>query len=468
MHTIEPRLDAPLLNPALVSFGLFLFATLSFAADWPGFRGPNGSGISDGHNLPVVFGTNTNLLWKTTVPAGNSSPVIAGDRVFLAGYKGEQRIASCFDRKNGVQLWERSIQASRIERKTGPNDPASSTPVVDGQNLYVLFSGFGLVSYTVDGRERWRTALEPFSQPHGMSSSPLMADNLIIILADQVTNSHIAAFETSTGKLKWRTPRPNFVGGYSTPLFSRGEIVAAGPLELVAYAPATGARLWSAGRMGVMPVSSPICDGDRFFVNNGAVPPFESLIKDLKADRNGDGKLTPDEFPDPSFREAVLAIDRAYGNGDGAVDKQEWDGALKLMQTLNALVAVRIDGTQRRELWRMTRSLPEVSSPLLYQDVLYLIKDGGILTSINPADGKIFKQERLTGVEGRYFASPVAADGKLFVVNESGKAAVIKAGREWQLLAVNDLGERCYATPALANGKILVRTSHILWSFGSK
>jgi hypothetical protein len=145
-----------------------------------------------------------------------------------------------------------------------------------------------------------------------------------------------------------------------------------------------------------MPVSSPVCDDTCFFVNNGAVPPFESLVNDLKADRNGDGRLTPDEFPDPSFKEAVLAIDRAYGNGDGAVDKQEWDGALKLMQTLNALVAVRINGRQPMESWRMTRSLPEVSSPLLYQNVLYLLKDGGILTSVNPADGSVLKQERLT------------------------------------------------------------------------
>ena len=155
-----------------------------------------------------------------------------------------------------------------------------------------------------------------------------------------------------------------------------------------------------------MPAGSPICDGDRLFVNNGAVPPFEALAKEMKGDRNGDGKLTPDEFPDPSFKEAVRAIDRAYGNGDGAVDKQEWDGALKLMQTLNALVAVRVEGNKPKELWRTAKSLADVSSPLLYRNVLYLLKDGGILTALNPEDGSVLKQERLAGALGRYFASP--------------------------------------------------------------
>ena len=217
-----------------------------------------------------------------------------------------------------------------------------------------------------------------------------------------------------------------------------------------------------------MPIGSPVCDGDRVFVNNGSVPPFEALAKELKADRNGDGKLTPDEFPDPSFKEAVLAIDRVYGNGDGAVDQAEWDGALKLMQTLNALVAVRVEGSKSKELWRITKSLPDVPSPLLYQNVLYLLKDGGILTSVDPDTGEVIRRERLAGAPGRYFASPVAADGKIYTVSESGKIAVVQAGRQWELLTVNNLGEECYATPALAQRQLLVRTRRALWAFGGK
>jgi outer membrane protein assembly factor BamB len=138
------------------------------------------------------------------------------------------------------------------------------------------------------------------------------------------------------------------------------------------------------------------------------------------------------------------------------------------MQTLNALVAVQAEDSQPKELWRITKSLPDVPSPLLYQDVLYLLKDGGILTSVDPETGDVLRRERLAGAEGRYFASPVAGDGKVFAVSEAGKIAVVKAGREWELLAANDLGEECYATPALAEKRILVRTKHALWAFGGK
>ena len=446
----------------------FLPSLSGEAADWPRFRGPNGSGVSEARDLPMEFGPGKNLAWKVNAPPGSSSPVIAGDRVWLAGYEGNRRLVWCLDLKNGAQLWERSIEAVRTERKSVPNDAASSTPVTDGSNAYVLFSDVGLVAYALDGGERWRVPLGPFTPPHGMSSSPILTGDVVVIVADQIADSYIAAFDAASGKPRWKTPRPNFVGGYSTPVVCRGQVLAAGPLELVAYAPMTGKRLWSAPKMGVMPIGSAVSHKDRVFVNNGAVPPFESLAKELKADRNGDGKLTPDEFPDPSFKEAVLAIDRVYGNGDGAVDKAEWDGALKLMQTLNALVAVQVEGSQPKELWRITKSLPDVPSPLLYQNVLYLLKDGGIMTSVDPETGDVLRRERLAGAEGRYFASPVAGDGKIFAVSEAGKIAVVKAGREWELLTVNALGEECYATPALAEKQILVRTQRALWAFGGK
>jgi outer membrane protein assembly factor BamB len=447
---------------------LLLVARLSvssLASDWPRFRGPNGSGVGQTEKLPIEFGPGTNLQWRIPVLEGSSSPIIASNRVWLTGYSGNRRSILCLNLETGIVLWERSLESVRSERKSAPNDAASSTPVTDGRNVYALFSEIGLVSYAADGQERWRRSLGPLNQPHGMSSSPMLVEDSIIVLADQVSDSSISAFDTRTGELKWKVPRPNLVGGYSTPVLFREQIVVGGPAELVAYAPGDGKRLWSAPKMGVMPVGSPVCDGNRVFVNNGAVPPFESLAKEFKADRNGDGKLTPDEFPDPSFKEAVLAIDRIYGNGDGAVDKAEWDGALHLMQVLNALVAVRVDNGQTKELWRMTKGLPEVASPLLYEGLLYLLRDGGILGVVNPEDGRIFNQERLNDAGGRYFASPVAANNKLYTVNESGVVCVVQAGDDWQQLKTNELREECYATPAIAKNTIVVRTKHTLWAF---
>jgi outer membrane protein assembly factor BamB len=460
-------------NPGLIVLAAFAFA-FDFAAnlawgspatDWPRFRGPNGSGISAARNLPVEFGPNTNLAWKTSVPAGISSPVIANGRVFLTGFDGDRLLTRCLDLKSGRRLWERSVESVRHERKSKPNDAASCTPATDGTNVYALFSGFGLVAYSWSGGERWRKPLGPFNPPHGMASSPILAHGNVIVLADQVTNSNITAFDIVSGKEQWRMARGNFVGGYSTPLLLGNDVVVSGPIEMIGYSAKTGERRWSVPRMGVMPVASPVCEGNRIFAYNDAVPPFESLAREMKGDRNGDGKLEPDEFPDPSFKEAVLAIDRNYGNRDGAIDQTEWDGALRLMNTMNALVAARIEGSQVTESWRTSKIFGAAASPLLYQDVLYLVRNGGILSVVDPRTGQRLQQERVPGLDGNIFASPVAADGKVYIVNAAGKLAVIAAAREPQTLKVNDLGESCYATPAIVDEMILVRSEHTLWAF---
>jgi outer membrane protein assembly factor BamB len=188
----------------------------------------------------------------------------------------------------------------------------------------------------------------------------------------------------------------------------------------------------------------------------------------MKGDRDGDGKISPDEFPDPSFKEAVRAIDRVYGNGDGAVNQEEWDGALKLMRTMNSLVAVDLDGAQSRERWRTSKLLTDTASPLLYRGLLYLVKNGGLLATVDPDSGEILRQDRIPGIEGSIFASPVAADGKLFILNESGNLSVLQSGRDWRVLAVNDLGANCYATPAIVDGIIVVRSERDLWAFQNK
>src|SRR5205809_388558 len=202
--------------------------------------------------------------------------------------------------------------------------------------------------------------------------------------------------------------------------------------------------------------------------SSGEILPSPFRSAQMKADRNGDGKISPDEFPDPSFKEAVRAIDRVYGNGDGSVDQKEWDGALQLMRTMNSFVAVDLDGRQSKERWRTTRMLTDAASPLLYRGLLYLVKNGGLLASVDPESGEILGQDRIAGVEGNFFASPVAADGKLFLVNESGKLAVLEAGRDWHVLAVNELGEHCYATPAIVDHVIVVRSEHYLWAFQNR
>jgi outer membrane protein assembly factor BamB len=444
-------------------------------ADWPRFRGPNGSGISQATGLPVEFGPKKNVTWRSTIPPGGSSPVVTGNRLFLTGYGDKSLFTLCFDALSGKLLWRSEVERARIERRTAPNDPATPSPVSDGVNVYTLFPEFGLLSYTADGRERWRVPLPPFNPPHGMATSPILAGGNIILATDQISGSFVAAFRASDGKLVWKTPRPGLVGGYSTPILyeppsETAQVLVSSPLELAAYSAATGEKLWSAERMGVMPISVPVLGDQLVFVNNEAVPPFEDLAITFKADKNRDGRLTPEEFPDPAFSEAVLSIDRVYGNGDGAIDAPEWNGALRLMQGMNALVAVQPGvgvAPELREQWRLTKGLPDVPSPLFYKGVLYLVKNGGIVTALDPKTGDILKQTRLQGAFDKFFASPVGADGKIYLTSESGKIAVVSASRELNLLAVNDLGEECYATPAIAHAGVYVRTREAVYYFST-
>lgn len=307
-----------------------------------------------------------------------------------------------------------------------------------------------------------------------MATSPILAGGNVVLAAEQVSGSFIAAFASTDGKLVWKQERASLLGGYSTPVTfePRGgpaQVVVSSPLELAAYSAASGEKLWFAGRMGAMPISVPVFGDGLFFVNNGSVPPFEDLAVKFRADKNGDGKLTPDEFPDPAFREAVLAIDRVYGNGDGAIDAAEWNGALKLMQGLNALVAVRPGaglGSHVRERWRLTRAC-RMCPRLFSTKAGYLVKDGCVVTALDPKTGEVLKQTRLRGALDKYFASPVAGDGKIYFTSESGKIAVLLAGVDLKILAVNDLGEECYATPALANGGLYVRTRQALYRFAN-
>ncbi|MBI3470873.1 MAG: PQQ-binding-like beta-propeller repeat protein [Candidatus Solibacter usitatus] len=256
-----------------------------------------------------------------------------------------------------------------------------------------------------------------------MATSPILAGGNVVLAAEQVSGSFIAAFASTDGKLVWKQERASLLGGYSTPVTfePRGgpaQVVVSSPLELAAYSAASGEKLW----------------------------------------------LTPDEFPDPAFREAVLAIDRVYGNGDGAIDAAEWNGALKLMQGLNALVAVRPGaglGSHVRERWRLTRAC-RMCPRLFSTKAGYLVKDGCVVTALDPKTGEVLKQTRLRGALDKYFASPVAGDGKIYFTSEAGKIAVLRAGVDLELLAVNDLGEECFATPALANGGLYARTRQAL------
>jgi outer membrane protein assembly factor BamB len=458
----------------------FLFAAASLsAADWTQFRGPNGSGVSPSKNLPDKFGAQRNLVWKTALPPGHSSPVFTDDRIFVTAFEGKTLLTMCLDRATGKILWRRPAPRDREESFQQTNGPASPSPVTDGSNVYAFFGDFGILSYGPDGNERWRLPLGPFNNANGHGSSPILADGKLILICDQDTDSFLIAVDPASGRVMWKTKRPEYTRGYATPAIYRpksgpAELIVPGSFEVASYSVETGEKLWWVGGMAWQLKSVPLIDRDRIYVTGweiggdderrDKVPAFSKALEQFDSDH--DGKLSRRELP-PSPYNAQWFADNDL-NHDGMIDERDWQFYQTRSSAENCLVAIRAGGkgdvTKTRVLWRYRKALPNTSSPLLYQGVLYLVRDG-IFTSLNPETGEVLKQSRLTGALGRYWSSPVAADGKIFLASEEGRVVVINPGAEWEILAVNNLDEDIFATPAILDNRIYVRTRAALYCF---
>jgi outer membrane protein assembly factor BamB len=446
---------------------------------WLGFRGTNGTGVAESSALPAEFGRDKNALWKTVVPFGRSSPVVARDRIFLTASEGEKLLTLALDANTGKIVWRRDLQRARHMSIFKGNDPASPSPASDGTNVYVFFAELGLISYTADGRERWRLPLGPFKSFYGMGGSPIVHDGTVLLVCDQRTGSFIIAVDAQTGKPRWKQERPSYIEGFSTPVIYRTsqgppQVIVQGSGLLDAYSLTTGERLWWVRQVGSYPKGVPAIGAERVIVTaQGAdepmFPPFEVSLKE--SDENHDGLLQFEEAK-KKHPEAAEHWGWVDANGDGAVDRAEYD----LIRSSNAmghgLMAIRLEGgsrdaTEARTAWRIQKQYPNVASPLLYRDVVYTVKDGGVVMSVDAVKGDVLKTGRLEGALEEYFSSPVAADGKVFMTSVSCKVSVLCAGAQWELLKVNDLGEECWATPAIARNRIFVRTRTTVYAFGN-
>ena len=456
-----------------------LVAAAPLEAQWPQFHGPNGSGVAAANAYPTAFSPSENVIWKTTLPQGQSSPVVAGSRVYVTASEGDRLLTICLDAPSGRELWRREIRRPRKTEAYKANDPASPTPAADDDGVVVFFADFGLAAYTPDGKDRWTAPLGPFRNFYGMAASPILADGLAIIVCDQQGGSFVLALDTKTGRQRWKVNRPEATLGWATPTVFQGgssaaQLIVLGTTRLDAYALRTGeARWWmplgSGGSMG-----NPIAHGEMLFVStlgssDPLLPAFATTLATY--DRNKDGRLSREEFKsDKELGEHFGWIDM---NSDGIVTAAEWNTTRTLgVGSDFGAVALRPAGLQGRVdpssvAWRFKKNLPYIPAPLVYEDVMYLVKTGGIITALDSATGRPLKEGRSRDALGEYFASPVAADGKVFLASEEGKITVLKAGREWEVLKVNDLGAEVHATPALAAGRIYVRTRDGLYCFGS-
>ena len=436
---------------------------------WERFRGLNGSGVAEVGGLPVAF---ENVVFRTEAPAGNSSPVLDVDQVYLTGQRGDQLITLALDRFTGKVRWERTVSSHDQSPLVSPNTAASPTPAVDGRRVYVFFQDFGLVAYDRDGQEQWRRPLGPFNNIYGLAASPIVVRGSVVLVCDQQTGSFMIALNKNSGEVLWRVERPEAANGYATPVTdpASGHLLVPGSFHLAGYDPTEGSRLWQVGGLTWLYKSSPVeAEGVVFVSGYGSAhvrqTNIESFEQALEAwDRNGDGRLGQEELQG-QIRDWFIGLDR---DADSLISRPEWDFYRQMMAGEGGLYAIRLprgDATAG-VIWHYSRTVPEVSSVLLYRGVLYMINDGGRLIALDPDTGEVLKQGRLKGAADQYFASPVAGDGKIYFTSRVGAVAVVEAGRDWRELTVNHLDEECYATPALADGHIYIRTASHLYCIG--
>jgi outer membrane protein assembly factor BamB len=422
--------------------------------DWPQWRGLSSNGVSYETDLPTQWSVDSNIVWKVALDGlGGSSPIVMGDRVFvtsqigsaavrdglqpqlarddpslvvqenpMGGRRSEPQadtggvflVIEAFNRSDGNKLWEYRVLA------TGPfpelhekHNLATPTPVTDGEHLYAWFGNGLIVCLDMKGNLVWSRHIgqeySPFQVQWGHGSSPVLYRDLIILLCDHDQASYLLALDKRTGKEEWNKDRGTGRKSYSTPLIVPGpvsdELIVNSSERIDAYNPVNGELLWHVGS----PRQSPI--------------------------------------PSPVFHDSVIYMSRGYRNSD--------------------FLAIRPGGrgevTESQVLWRTPTGASYVPSILYYDGLLYMTSDIGIVTCAEASTGEQVWRQRLRGV---FFASPAAADGKIYFVSETGVTFVVRAGREPQILARNNLGERFIASPAISRGHIFLRSDENLFCIG--
>ncbi len=479
------------LGGALSTANLSAVAT---AENWTRFRGPNGLGVSDATGVPVDFGPTRNVKWKAPLPNGHSSPVLTDTHIFLTGHSAEKDDYKLFvlalDRKTGKQLWQHEVPRLQHGRRENVNGPASPSPVTDGTNVYFFFQDFGLISYTADGKERWRLPLGPFSMFYGFGASPILEDGLIILPVDQDVDPYLLAVDANTGKQRWRVSRPHVISGYSTPTIWRpksgpAQILIPESFQLTAYSLVDGSQLWWVRGLACEMKSVASLDEDTLYVNGwgfgqnqaGTQIPTVDFATGLKRfDKNGDGFVGRDEVVNPASTDRMdrmlrpeVGFDAFDGNRDGRLDAKDWDVFRAMLAAENGLMAIKLGGsgdmTATAVKWKYLRPVPQVPSTVLYQGVLYMVNDSGILLSFDPVTGDVLKQGRLKGAIDKYFASPIGADGKIWLASQDGTISIVTARGDWEMVQVNTLDDEVFATPIPADGELFVRTRSALYNF---
>jgi outer membrane protein assembly factor BamB len=431
--------------------------------------------------LPGNLDTPEVLRWRVALDSGHSTPILQGSRIFLTTYRADSKELAvvALEESTGKSLWRTPIIPERIEQTHPIGNPATATTACDGQRLFAFFGSAGLFCFDLDGRKLWEQRMGPFRDEYGAGSSPILVDDKVILNQDHDTDSFLVAFDRATGRMVWKTARPDAVRSYSTPVVwtqqGRSEILVAGALQLNAYDPIKGDRLWWINGLARIVIPTPVPSGAMIYMASWApggdagrrltLDPWPTAL--TKWDADHDGKLSKSEISD---KEVLDRYNRMDLDQDGKLNQSEWERhAEYFSRAQNALLAIKPAGRrgeleQSAVVWKHTRGVPYVSTPVLDNGALWMVKDGGIVTKLDLSSGKLLQEERVPG-SGNYFASPVAGDGKVYFASEAGTVSVVGSEREWRVISSHNFHEKIYATPLLDNGRLFLRTEQALYCF---
>jgi len=406
----------------LLLLGAFFSGQLFAANDWPEFRGPTGQGHASASNVPLHWNATSNVVWKTKIPGeGWSSPVLLDGKIYLTTAVTDATNTSlralCVNAIDGRILW--NVEVLRPERDATQamhkkNSLASPTPIVRDGRIYVHFGHMGTAAVDLSGKVLWRQTGLEYSPMHGNGGSPALVGDALVFSCDGETDPFLVALDARTGKVRWKTPRNTTASrlfSFSTPL----AIEVAGVTQIISptsglvagYDPIDGREIWRARYPeGFSVIPRPVFAHGLLFVSSSFMRPV------------------------------VYAINPAGAKGDV---------------------------TDTHITWSYPKGAPNTPSPLVVGDELYFVSDGGIATCLDARTGSLRWSERLGG---GFSASPVLAEGRIYFQNEEGVGTVLKAGKTFELLAKNDLGERTLASPAVADDALFVRSSSHLWRVG--
>jgi outer membrane protein assembly factor BamB len=424
------------------------------AGDWPQWRGPSSNAISDESGLPTRWSAGEHIKWKVPLAGfGASSPIVSGDRVFVTSQQGLVPVAQgiqpllarddqdlsrqenpiggrrskaadskgevtlvveAFRKSDGAQLWKFRLQATgEFPQLHEKHNLATPTPVTDGTLVYAWFGNGQIVALDMNGSVVWNRHLgreySSFITPWGHGGSPILYKDMLLLLCDHSESSYILALDKATGKERWKVDRGKGRISHSTPVViqtpERDELIVNSSERIDALNPQNGALLWHADSQRQTPIPSPV------------------------------------------FHKGVIYLSRGYRNSDFLAIRPGGKG----------------DVSETNILWRASSGASYVPSILYYDGLLYITNEVGIVTCADAETGKTVWRQRLGGI---FFASPVAGDGKVYMVSETGETFVLRAGRTAEILSKNELDERILASPAISNGHLFLRSDGTLFCIG--